>query len=217
MAAAWFSFGEIALNVGNSVREAIVDWEAGELEASMLHACNAVDGTAKKLYGNLGANARFTELLRANYSILGPMGVPGINLAETRFPIVVARPKASGGQPDLADVIYGIHRCCHGHGEELPGGFELLQDAAASTRVTRLSVVKGAVRLSDRIIFGLLAVAVCSPVNIDQVVPDGFYLTFGDSEKLFINQWWGRAGDFSSLVARDPMPSVKMDFGDWMS
>jgi hypothetical protein len=37
------------MNVGESVRKAIDDWEHGELEAAMLHACNAVDGTAKKL------------------------------------------------------------------------------------------------------------------------------------------------------------------------
>ena len=36
------------MNVGNSVRKAIDDWELGELESAMLHACNAVDGTAKK-------------------------------------------------------------------------------------------------------------------------------------------------------------------------
>jgi hypothetical protein len=46
------------MNVGDSVRKAIDDWEQGELESSMLHACNAVDGTAKKLYPLLGSNER---------------------------------------------------------------------------------------------------------------------------------------------------------------
>jgi len=183
----------------------------------MLHACNAIDGTAKKVYPTLRINARFTKLLRDNYSILGPMGMPGINLVETRFPITVERPKAPGGKPDLADVIYGIHRCTHGHGDELPGGFELIHDVAGPVRHTRIQVVKGAVRLSDRVIFGLIAVAMLSPANRGQVVPEGYYLRFGASEKLIINDWWGRAGDFPAVAARDPTPLVKFVFGDWMT
>jgi hypothetical protein len=205
------------VNVGDSVRKSIDDWESGEHDSAMLHACNAIDGTAKKVYPALGSNARFTKLLRDNYAILGPMGMPGINLVETRFPVTVERPKASGGKPDLADVIYGIHRCSHGHGDELPDGFQLIHDARGPARQTRVGVVKGAIRLSDRIIFGLIAVAVFSPVNKGQAVPDGYYLTFGVSEKLIINEWWGRAADFPAMAARDPMPLVKLDFGDWMT
>ena len=199
------------MNVGNSVRKAIEDWEAGEADAAMLHACNAIDGTAKKVHPGLGSNARFTKLLRDNYPILGPTGMPGINLIETRFSVKVERPTAAGGKPDLADVIYGIHRCSHGHGEELPNGFELFPDAGGPPRHTRLSVSNGAVRLSDRIIFGLLTVAVLSPVNKGRSVPDGYYLTFGATEKLIINEWWGRARDFPAIAARDPVPLVTLD------
>ena len=204
------------MNVGNSVRKSIDDWEAGELDSAMLHACNAVDGTAKKLYPKLGSNARFTQALRDNYSILGPMGAPGINLVETRFPVTVDRPKASGGKPDIADVIYGIHRCSHGHGEELPGGFALIHDARGPARLTRIEIERGAIRLSDRIIFGLIAVAVLSPANKDQHVPEGYYLTFGATAKFIINEWWARAADFPAVAASDPMPLVTMDFAEWM-
>ena len=210
------------MNVGNSVRKAIDDWEAGELDAAMLHACNAVDGTAKKvypkkIYPKLGSNARFTRLLRDNYSILGPMGFPGINLAETRFPVRVERAKASGGKPDLADVIYGIHRCSHGHGDELPGGFALIPDARGEAGRTTVGIEAGAIQLSDRIIFGLIAVAVMCPVNEGQLVPDGYHLTFGRAaEKLMINDWWGRSADFAAIAAKEPMPSVTMDFREWM-
>ena len=206
------------MNVGNSVRKAIDDWEANELDAAMLHACNAIDGTAKKVYAKIGSNARFTQLLRDNYPILGPMGFPGINLADTRFPIKVERPKAPGGKPDLADVIYGIHRCSHGHGDELPGGFALIPDARGEAGHTMVKIERGAIQLSDRIIFGLIAVAVMSPANEGQSVPDGYHLTFGTAaEKLLINDWWGRAADFPAIAAKEPMPSVTMDFGEWMN
>src|SRR5262245_19650534 len=106
--------------VGQSVRHAIDDWGQRKLESAMLHACNAVDGTARKLYPALGSQDRFPRTLRENYGILGPMGAPGIDLAKTRFPVTVKKPTASDGKPDIADVIYGIHRCAQAHGDELP-------------------------------------------------------------------------------------------------
>ena len=79
-----------------------------------------------------------------------------------------------------------------------------------------MQIEQGRVRLSDRIIFGLLAVAVLSPANKDQVVPEGYYLTFGESVKLVINEWWGRASDFPAIAAQDPTPQVKLDFRNMM-
>src|SRR5262245_11987017 len=136
------------MKVGQSVRHAIDDWEQKKLDAAMLHACNAVDGTARKLYRKLGNKVRFTRTLRENYAILGPMGAPGIDVVETRFPVTVKTPTAPGGKPDLADVLYGIHRCCHAHGDELPDGFELLEDVAGPPQVTRMVIERGKVRLS---------------------------------------------------------------------
>lgn len=205
------------MNVANSVRKAIDDWQQSELDSAMLHACNAVDGTARKLYPNLGNKVRFTRFLRESLTILGPMGAPGIDLVHTRFPVTVQRPTAPGGKPDIADVLYGIHRCCHAHGDELPQGFELIRDAAGPMRKTRMGITRGKVRLSDRMIFALVAAAVLSSANQDQIDPklNGYYLTFGASDKLMINEWWGRENDFPAIAARDPTPTVKLDFGNW--
>ncbi len=182
----------------------------------MLHACNAIDGTARKVHPTLGNKARFTQLLRENYEIIGPMAAPGIDLEKTRFPVSVKKPTAPDGKPDLADVIYGVHRCTHGHGDELPDGFDLIADAAGPPGRTKFLIEKGRVRLSDRVIFGLLAVSVLSPANVGQRVPDEYHLTFGISTVLPINDWWGRAADFPAVVAKEPMPSVTLDFAEWM-
>lgn len=208
------------MNVGDSVRLAIDDWERGELQASMLHACNAVDGTAAKVRPELtNANKRrFTMFLRENYAILGPMAMPGINVVDSRFPVKVDRPTAPGGKPDLADIIYAVHRCTHGHGDELPAGFELRRDAAGPAGHTSFDIRReGTVALSDRMIFGLLAVAVMSPANVGQKVPDGYHFTFGiNNQRLPINEWWGRAADFPAIVsAEPPMPNVTLAFTSW--
>jgi hypothetical protein len=206
------------MKVGKSVTKAIDEMELGDTEAAMLHACNAIVGTAAKLYPSLGSNARFTKLLRDSYDIFGPMGMPGINLVETRFPVHVDRPKSSDGKPDIADVIYGIHRCTHGHGAELPEGFKMIDDTSTKDFPprTRIGIEKGKIQLSDRTVFGLIAVAVFSPINIGQRTPEGYLLTFGGLKTMTINEWWGRAADFPAVSALVQMPSVKLDFGEWM-
>jgi hypothetical protein len=204
------------VKIGDSVQHAIDDWEAGKAESAMLHACNAIDGTAAKAFPGLGNKARFTRQLRENYSIFGPMALPGIDIEKTRFPVAVKAPTTGDGKPDIADVVYAVHRCTHAHGDELPNGFDLIPDAAGPGGRTRILVAKGRLHLSDRVLFGLLAVAVMSPANDGQRTADGYYLTFGTSAKLIINDWWGRAADFAAIAALEPMPSVKMDFRDWM-
>ncbi len=110
----------------------------------MLHACNAINSTAKKTYPALGSAARFTRLLRDNYlAVLEPFGFQGIDLVETRFPVRLPNPKAPGGLPDLADVVYGIHRCHHAHGEALPDGFALLNDVSNMPGVSRCPLSRG--------------------------------------------------------------------------
>ena len=208
------------MTISDSIRKAINDWEQHEIESAMLHACNAIDGTAAKIYPTQGNNARFTELLRKNYNILGPMGAPGIDLIKTRFPLILPHAKASHGKPDIADVIYGIHRCSHGHGAELPNGFELLEDVAGPAQITRMEIEKGKVRLSDRIIFGLIAVAVFCPVNKDLATPklDGYFLVIGNSPKLIINDWWGKAEKFTSeILPNNLTPLVTLDFHNMMT
>lgn len=203
------------MNVGESTRKAIDDWSQGDVEAAMLHACNAVDGTSKKAYARRLTNkGRFTRLLRDNYNILGPMALPNIDVEKTRFPVIVSGETGRVAYLDFADVIYRVHRCSHGHGDELPAGFELLNDAAGPQGRTRLVWDEGKVQLSDRVIFGLLAVAVLSSVNSDQRVPDEYFLTFGVND-LPINEWWGRSNEFIRLVEQEQLIAVNLDFREW--
>ena len=199
------------MRVGKSVTRAIDEMAAGDLEPAMLHACNAVDGTALKLHPGIRNRDRFTRTLRDNYAILGPMGLPGINLTASHFRVPGAGRGHGGEWPDIADILYGIHRCAHGHGDELPDGFDLIADAAGPPGRTRITIAGGTIRLSDRIIFGMVAVAVMSPVNRDQIAPEDYYLTFGSSATMMINDWWGRAADFPAISALEPLPSIILE------
>jgi hypothetical protein len=207
----------LPMNVGDSIRLAIDSYDHGELEAAMLHACNAVDGTADKVYPELKTKVgkRFTNLIRRNHQIIGLMTLPGVNVEEMRWPVHIESTLGKGEWPDTADLIYVIHRCHHGHGAELPEGFALAAERMGPT--SHLYVEDGAVRLPWNVIFGLIAIAVFEPVNVGQRVRDDQYLTWGDPEIRFeINDWWGRKDDFVAQLMTQPRPSVTLDFGQWM-
>lgn len=202
-------------SVGESVRKSLQDFDLGDIDFSMLHACNAVDGTAKKLFPNMRVAERFTRVLRDNYLILGPFGIPGINLVETRWPVKVRSPKAPGGLPDAADVIYGIHRCTHGHGEEMPAGFELIRNANSTSQNNWAKIEKGQVQFFDNLIFGMLAVAVASPVNAAQNATDGCYLTLHNM-KFNLKDWWGKREDLLAILSQMELPVVTINFAHMM-
>jgi len=195
--------------VADSVRKSLADYELGELDFAMMHACMAVDGTSKKLFPEMRKHShRFTRVLRENYDIIGPMGMPGINLETTRWPVIIK----DIPEPDVADLIYSIHRCSHGHGDELPDGFELIREANKGTnRVTTL-IEPGKVRLSDCMIFALLAIAVTCPVNENLHAPDTNFLSFNGVEFL-INDLWGRREYFVSAIQTLNMPSITLNLG----
>lgn len=208
----------VFMKISKSVRKAIDEWNAGDFESAMTHACNALDGTASKVFPNHGSAAGFTRLIRQHYAILVSMALPIPDIANYRFNVRLENPKAPGGRPDAADVIYGIHRCCHNHGKDLPDGFELISEVAGPLGTTKMfhELASGKVRFSDRLIFGLLSIVVYSPVNTHQKDPelDGYCLTYGAREFL-INEWWGRMDEIKVIVESEgPHMLVIEEYGD---
>ncbi|WP_282369979.1 hypothetical protein [Pseudomonas sp. PS02290] len=201
--------------IAASIRKSLTDFDLGELDFSMMHACMAIDGTARKAYPEMRQNGpRFTRLLRDNYEILRPLGVPIADIVETRWPVTVRAPSAAGGLPDIADLIYGIHRCTHGHGDDLPEGFELMRNANSPEKIMSMIIEAGKVRLSDCVIFALLAICVVSPVNESLRISSG-HITYRDY--LFpINEWWGKREQFLEILQQYNDPTVSIDFAHMM-
>lgn len=94
------------------------------------------------------------------------MAFPNLDLANMRFPVTV-QSDLLDKRPDIADVLYGAHRCSHGHGDELPSGFELV-DYVSDTVFQFYAGKDGSLRLPAAVVLGLLAVAVFAPENISQ-------------------------------------------------
>ena len=96
------------MEVGESIRHALNHWDAGELEASMLHACNAVDGTGGKAFPALGVGPRFKAMIRSNLDIFGAWASPGIDLGLTRFPVHIERRPTRHGPPTSPTLSTGF-------------------------------------------------------------------------------------------------------------
>lgn len=202
--------------IADSVRKSIQDFEQGDIEFSMMHACNAIDGTSRKLFPNMRkAGLRFTRTLRENYDILGPLGMPGVNIETTRWPVAVTGAREEDRLPDLADLIYGVHRCTHGHGDDLPEGFQLLSQANKGLNIVTTKIQSGKVGLSDCIIFAMLAISVLSPVNAGLQVPEGLYISYAN-QRYPINKWWGQKSEFLETIKNQLIPSVHINFSHLM-
>jgi hypothetical protein len=122
----------------------------------------------------------------------------------------VPRPLQANPVPGIGDDTNPW--CAHGHGDDLPDGYELMPYAKPKpVSITRVG--GGKIRLSAATVLGLLAVAVFAPENAGQMIPDSFRLTW-KQHTFFISAWWGRQDDFREIIGpiRSQSPSVTVDF-----
>lgn len=182
-------------------------FEGDEPEVALMLACVAAEETAKKAYGaQVDPQVRFTSLIRDGASVFGPMVAAGVDLRDSRLAVTTQSvtadpvPGLRARLPDLADVLYAVHRYGRGHAEELPQGFELVSDAEGFPGLVRLPEAPGKARVGPRTIFALLALAVLHPANRKGAkVPSDYHLDFG-TDQYVINDWWGRYDEFYEEV-----------------
>jgi hypothetical protein len=194
------------MKLSNQVTCAIDDRMQGKFDSALLHACIAIDTTSKCLFpGQRKVSVRYVECLRNYYWLLEPMIGAGLNLVETRFSNIQLRNSSS---PDLAEIIYEIFRCSHAHGEEVPAAFAVIPSEGAA--YSRWRLAHGELHMPDRVIWGLLAVAVFSRVNGGETSTGSYYLSLGD-DQFPISKWWGREDDFRPVAERYNQTRVKLD------
>lgn len=189
------------MKIQKSIKKAIDEMQNNDFEAAMLHVCNAIDGTAQRISGKKSTKTDFKNFICKYYNLIGAMtGTYSLDYKNIAWPVSVRDPRGPGKTTSFADMIYHIHRCAHNHGVEVPEGFEFIPDIASSGEGTSFSVQKGAIGLSDRFIWALIAIVVFEPANNGLATPelDEYYLTLGNV-KYIINDWWGRADDLPPL------------------
>ena len=168
-AVARLAYNLVRMAVGESVRQALEQWDRKVWDVAMLHACNALDGTSRKRYPALGVGTRFRTAIRDALDIFGVMAMPGVNLEQTRFPVAVRSDLLPERRPDIADVLFGMHRWLHGHSDQSSVQFEISPYVSANAALRIAN--NGTVQLPTSAVLGLLAVAVFAPENKGQVIP----------------------------------------------
>jgi hypothetical protein len=198
------------VNVGDSVRQSLDQWARRSWDGALLQACNAADGTAKKRYPQLGRATRFKRTIRDGLDIFHVMTAPGIDFDETRFPIAV-KSDLPDERPDIADVLYGIHRSGHDHSDELPNGFEVTPHGSktATVHIWR----DGKIQLPASAVLGLLAIAVFAPENKGEPIPVNYQLSW--YQHVFqINGWWGWQDHFREIISVAQFAKKPVEFAE---
>ena len=192
------------MRIQKSIKKAIDELCNKDFESAMLHICNAIDGTSQRKFGGESGKEKFKKFIREYYDYIGAMtGTYSLDYSNISWPITVKKPSGLNGKTDLADMIYGIHRCSHDHGVSVPDGFEFIADLGEKTETTSFNIQNGAIGLSDRFIWALIAIVVFEPVNLGLADPElsGYYIILG-KEKFIINQWWGKLHDLPQLLPK---------------
>jgi hypothetical protein len=199
------------LRISQHVTCAIDDGRAGKPDAALLHACVAVDATAKRLYpSEASSRRRFIKCVRHYYWLVEPMVGAGINLIETRFTnISLAKTRS----PDFAEIVYEVLRCSHAHGEEVPVAFSVVPSQGDFLSSWEMS--QGELHIPDRIVWALLGIAVFSKVNHREKSTGSYYLSLG-AEKFPLTQWWGGEDRLQPIAGRHNKTRVILNGLDGM-
>lgn len=195
------------VRIEKCVDKALAEWEQGDLESAMLHATNAVDGSASRTSGR-STTKQFKAFLRKHLDVLQVMsGAVTMDLTNSRFhQLPTIGGQDSPPDPDVVDVIWAAHRCAHGHGSEVP----LLYELNTENLIT-VHVGEGAtgLQLPLNIVPSLVAVAVLCRENRGLTGGGDSWLSWehpgaGDflprREIFMVREWWGRKADFLAIT-----------------
>lgn len=171
------------------VQYALDDASSGKSLSGLMHACFALEGTGKKLFGDgLSSRDLFVRTFNNYIWAIEPMFACGINLDETLFKNV----KLNKRQSSFGEILYEVFRCSFAHGNELPKGFDVALTSDPMKRT--LHFEKESLVIPDTIIYALCAAVVFSKANAAQAIKEGYWLACG-TMYFDINKWWGREDD----------------------
>lgn len=185
---------------------ALDDAANGKLDAALMHACAAIDGTGAKLYPDKGVRDRFVETFNRYLWVIEPMFAIGINLQETTFKWIMLK-----NRPALmSEIVYEMFRCNLAHGTEVPQGFSVVLSTNAEHRSVQIGQQQ--LTIPHTLIFGMVGAAVFSAANVGQRINNGNYWLSCGSMFFTIDEWWGRENDAKICFSTVRMPRITMNF-----
>jgi hypothetical protein len=197
------------VTVGEQVQSSLDHFSAGEGRSAMWHATAALDETASKRYPSLEPALRFKRTVRDDLDIFAAMTAPDIDFVNSRFPVPVPSDGADQ-RPDIADVLYAVHRYLHEDENALAAGCEITAHAEG---VPMFEIARGRLWLRASAVLGLLGIAVFSAENTGEQIPDPYQL--GWRQHVFhVCGWWGWQNHFREIVSLTEIPQSTLDFAE---
>ncbi|MEL7893931.1 hypothetical protein [Vreelandella neptunia] len=192
-------------SIGERVKYAIDHMGRGEVYAALEHACNAVDVTSQRYYGQESSSRScFKNLLKEYIWLIEFMSLGGINLDDTKFenfPITegVRKPIT---EPDFADLMYHVVRCGLVHSDSLSKGFSFHNEGS-------LLIADKMITFPASVVWGILSIAIFCPSNKNEMTASSYWIGFHEN-RLVINDFWGNEAIAKHLAGRYPMPRVTL-------
>lgn len=198
------------MELSQHVLKAIKDCGQSDSDSALLHACLAIEATARNLYG-FGGRKAYKDCIRQYLWIVEAMMGYGLNLKETTW----GNAKVDDGYGGLVvvnsfeDIIYHIFRCNNAHAKPVTQNYELLP---ILDNKMHWQIGGGFIRMPENVLWALLAISVFSGKNSSIKTSGNYFLTLG-GETFVIKDWWGREDDFKIFLnKRFPNPTkVKID------
>lgn len=179
-----------------------------DMEQAMLHACIAVDGTAKKTYPNISKAAkRFKTFINDNIDIIELM-FGGINLEETVFPFLDKKGKKS---MTFADIVYEKFRCYLAHGEELLDGYGILVQIAEGHQRIFIDLNNQSIMLPQSVIYALGFPCVLAAANSGQMIGSNLYYYRASKHTFVVDEWWGKVNEAKNIMDLNSRLRVRLN------
>ena len=168
------------MGIGNRVKEAIEKIVQGDFENALIQISIAIDASGKKKRPKDGVGVRYKSFIRDHesfivYSLVG--------IKSTASPVLTF-PNPHGDDFDIAHAYYKSVRNGLLHEGEIGDKLEIIEG-------NQIAYNNGKVSISQNILWSLLLVVICDPVNANESI-EGIHNIQVQGKELSLHNMWGK-------------------------
>lgn len=193
--------------------------DRGEFDHALMHACLALEATAKNIYGAPGPGKRgdqYKDCIRKYNWLIEPMiSAASVDLETLFTNLNIFRESGTPiPKPDFADVVWHVFRGNDAHGELIPYDYELLP---VSDGISIWKIEDGKLKMPQRITWALLAVSIFSKANKGIITEGEHYIEWGSDilgigfTEFLIKDWWGKEEEIRDFFVKQNLIKVKLE------
>lgn len=189
--------------LGERVKYTIDHMGHGETHAALEHACNALDVTSQRYYGQKNSSRLYFKKIIKEYSwLIEFMSLGGINIEEStfeNFPITEGM-RQPILKPTFSDLMYHVVRCGLVHSDSLSEGFSFHKSG-------NIILAEKKITFPETVVWAILSITIFCPVNKNETTAPDYWIGFHKNQ-LVINDFWRNEDIARHLVSRYPLPRI---------